>query len=237
MPVKIFQIILRADLYLCYRGYSPFYLFTENGPSILGQRIEVPIFSGSTTVSSGDITITINLWEDDHQDPVLTTITDPALLNDQDGQWDEFDYTGRPYPTILAGHNEWENNGLQPMHFFADGIPNGSYEVWANLYTGRHTRHYYGFTETEALTETRWVDNVAGAGGSVTAILRNFVGFTGIPGNSASVQANGRFCRTAVNERQQGRAAGRKDCGLNRGRVPTAPSRRRLRLHRAREAW
>jgi len=104
----------------------------------------------------------INLWEDDHQDPVLTTFTDWRLLNDHDGQWDEFLYTpSRPYPTILAGHNEWENNGLQPMHFFADGIPNGVYEVWANLYTVRATRYYYGFTEAEALAEARWVDIVA----------------------------------------------------------------------------
>jgi hypothetical protein len=119
------------------------------------------------TVTVSSIETTINLWEDDHQDPVLTTFTNPALLNDHDGLWDEFWYTsGRPYPTILAGHDEWENNGLQPMHFFASDIPNGRYEVWANLYTSRTTRHYFGFTEAEALAQTRWVDNVAGAGGS-----------------------------------------------------------------------
>jgi hypothetical protein len=110
--------------------------------------------------------IKVYLWEDDHQKPVLTTFTNPALLNSQDGQWDEFKYSSRPYPGIFAGHNEWENNGLQPMNFFADGIPNGTYEVWANLYTARHTRYYYGFNEAEALAKTRWVDNVRGAGGS-----------------------------------------------------------------------
>jgi hypothetical protein len=110
---------------------------------------------------------TVNLWEDEHQDPVLETFTDHTLLNDHDGLWDEFWYqTGRPFPAIFAGHNEWEDNGLQPMHFAAVGIPDGEYQVWANLYTGRQTRHYYGFTEAEALAGTRWVDNVAGAGGS-----------------------------------------------------------------------
>ena len=75
-------------------------------------------------------------------------------------------HPARYRPGIFAGHDEWENNGLQPMHFFADNIPDGRYEVWANLYTARHTRYYYGFTEAEALANTRWVDNVAGAGGS-----------------------------------------------------------------------
>jgi len=108
----------------------------------------------------------VNCWEDDHQDPVLVPFSNPALLNDHDGQWDEFDYPTRDYPSVMAGHDEWENNGIQPMHFYADGIPNGVYEVWANLYTGRHTRHFYGFTEAEALAEARWVDNVADAGGA-----------------------------------------------------------------------
>ena len=115
-------------------------------------------------VSSTDINI--NLWEDDHQAPILVPFTNPSLLNDHDGIWDEFDYPSRDYPSVMAGHNEWELNGLQPMHFFADGVPDGPYEVWANLYTGRQTRHYYGFTEAEALDETRWVDNVNGAGGA-----------------------------------------------------------------------
>ena len=108
----------------------------------------------SFTVTVSSIETTINLWEDEHQDPVLTTFTNPALLNDHDGLWDEFWYTPvGPYPTLLAGHNEWENNGLQPMHFFAADIPNGRYQVWANLYTGRYTRHYYGFTEAEAIAQ------------------------------------------------------------------------------------
>jgi len=100
--------------------------------------------------------------DDAHQDPVLTTFTNPALLNDHDGNWDEFLYTSsRPYPTLLAGHNEWENNGLAPMHFFASSIPNGTYQVWANLYTVRDTRYYYGFSEAEVLAGSRWVDVAA----------------------------------------------------------------------------
>ncbi len=106
---------------------------------------------------------TIQSWDDSHQDPVLPTITNGGLLNDHDGNWDEFWSQGyRPTPAIYAGHNEFENNGLQPMHFFSDGIPNGSYEVRANLYTYIHTRYYYGFTRNEAMAKTRSVDNVKG---------------------------------------------------------------------------
>ena len=39
---------------------------------------------------------TINLWEDDHQDPDLVTSTNPADLVVTDGQWTEFLYTVEP---------------------------------------------------------------------------------------------------------------------------------------------
>jgi hypothetical protein len=113
---------------------------------------------------------TINLWEDEHQEPVLATFTDSDLINETDGEWDEFWYqTGdRPFPAIFAGHEEWENHGLTPMHFFATTIPDGEYEVWANLYTGgsADTTYYYGFTEAEALESAHSVTNVNGEGGS-----------------------------------------------------------------------
>ena len=112
------------------------------------------------------VEVQINLWEDEHQTPVLESFTNPGLINYHDGNWDEFDYTGRPFPSIMAGHNETENNGLQLMHFHAENIANGQYEVWANLYTGRHTRHYYGYSEAEALAESSFVDNVQDEGGS-----------------------------------------------------------------------
>ncbi|MBN1657283.1 MAG: hypothetical protein JXA93_02725 [Anaerolineae bacterium] len=112
----------------------------------------------------------IDLWADEHQEPVLDTFTDPARLNDHDGLWDEFWYQagGRPFPGVFAGHNEWEDYGLAPMHFFATNIPDGEYAVWANLYTGGSaaTTYYYGFTESEALSSARSVTNVLGAGGS-----------------------------------------------------------------------
>ena len=39
---------------------------------------------------------TINLWEDEHQDPDLVTSTNPADLVETDGQWTEFLYTVEP---------------------------------------------------------------------------------------------------------------------------------------------
>jgi len=136
--------------------------------------VAITIQSGSVSGTSNTFSVTaaplvevqINLWEDEHQTPVLESFTNPGLLNDHDGNWDEFDYTGRPFPSILAGHNEAEDNDLPLMHFHAENIANGQYEVWANLYTGRYTRHYYGFSEAEALAESRFVDNVQGEGGS-----------------------------------------------------------------------
>jgi hypothetical protein len=142
--------------------YSATITVTDSGATNSPQTVTVNLTVNGTTPTQ----VTINLWEDAHQDPVLTTFTNAGLLNDHDGLWDEFKYSGRSFPGIFAGHNEWENNGLQPMHFFATGIANGQYEVWANLYTARYTRYFYGFTQAEALAGTRWVDNVQGAGGS-----------------------------------------------------------------------
>ncbi len=139
----------------------PFYTVT----SASYDQLEDAPFQVTVTAYPG---LTINLWEDAHQDPVRTTFTDPTLLNDHDGQWDEFyNVGGRPFPALFAGHNEWENNALQPMHFFATGIPNGAYQVYANLYTPYPTRYYFGYTLAEALASAHYVDNVVGAGGAI----------------------------------------------------------------------
>ena len=64
--------------------------------------------------------------------------------------------------------------GLPVMHFYANGIPNGAYEVIANLYTdgsGRNMRYYYGYSETDP--EAHFVDTVGGAGGSDQRLLRS----------------------------------------------------------------
>ncbi|MBN1873599.1 MAG: tandem-95 repeat protein, partial [Anaerolineae bacterium] len=109
----------------------------------------------------------INLWEDDHQNPVLvTTSSVPLLHNFTDGLWTEFQYGTRPYPSVMAGVNE-EDHGLPLMHFYASDIPDGEYEVFANLYTGgtgRDARYYYGYTADEP--KAYYVDTVGGSGGS-----------------------------------------------------------------------
>ena len=107
-----------------------------------------------TSETSGGVRI--NCWEDDHQDPVLVTTENASDLVEDDGLWTEFLYTtGRDYPTILAGADE-EDYGLPVMRFYADGIPNGEYEILANLYTsgtGRDMRYYYGFTSADPKAE------------------------------------------------------------------------------------
>jgi hypothetical protein len=115
------------------------------------------------TVTAYDGT-TINLWEDEHQDPDLETTSDWTLLETTPGEWTEFHYSSRPFPSVMAAHNEYEDDGLPLMHFFASGIPNGEYEVIANLYDNAPMRYFYGFTESTALDH--WVDAAGGAGGT-----------------------------------------------------------------------
>jgi len=123
---------------------------------------------GIEFVSLDDTGLTFDCWDDSHQDPVLPTTTSTSDLHDDDGQWTEFHWVdgGRPFPAVFAGADE-EDLGLPVMHFFADGIAAGEYEVRANLYTsggGRDMRYYYGFDAADP--KAAYVDTVGGAGGS-----------------------------------------------------------------------
>jgi uncharacterized Zn-binding protein involved in type VI secretion len=114
------------------------------------------------------ISIRIDCPDDAHQAPVLATTTNAADIGLSDGRWTEFLYTGgRSFATVVAGVNEYETNGLPPMRFFASGIANGTYDVFANLYTqvtGRNMRYYYGYAPGE--TKRFSVDTVGGSGGA-----------------------------------------------------------------------
>ena len=146
-------------------GSTPYYQYVDD---IFGfSYMSPPTGSGITFISDGSTSIRINCWEDDHQDPVLTTTENTTDLVENDGQWTEFLYTpSRDYPSILAGADE-EDHGLPVLRFYASGIPNGDYEILANLYTsssGRDMRYYYGFNPGEP--KAHYVDTVGGAGGS-----------------------------------------------------------------------
>ena len=55
----------------------------------------------------------------------------------------------------------------QPMRFFTGGLANGTYDVYANLYTndtGRNMRYYWGYSPSD--TRHYSVDTVGGSGGS-----------------------------------------------------------------------
>ena len=57
--------------------------------------------------------------------------------------------------------------GLPELRFYDSGIPNGEYEVFANLYTssaGRDMRYFYGYTPGDPREFS--VDTVGGAGGT-----------------------------------------------------------------------
>ena len=128
----------------------------------------VQVAGSPFAVTVAPITHTINLWEDNHQRPVLETTTNAGDLDETDGEWTEFHYVsgGRPFPSVMAGADE-EDYGLPTMHFYTVGIPNGSYEVIANLYTGgsgQDMRYYYGLTPEDP--KALYVDTVGGSGGS-----------------------------------------------------------------------
>ncbi len=112
------------------------------------------ISAGSIEIGGGGAGIRINCWEDDHQDPVLVSTTEPTDLDETDGQWTEFDYTSRPFPSVMAGVDEETLDPPLPlMRFYASGLPDGEYEVFANLYTsgpGRDARYYFGYSSGDS---------------------------------------------------------------------------------------
>jgi hypothetical protein len=58
-------------------------------------------------------------------------------------------------------------SGLPVMNFFANGIANGNYEVYATVYTantGRNMTYYYGYTPTTPTASS--FNTVGGSGGS-----------------------------------------------------------------------
>ena len=112
--------------------------------------------------------ITINCWDDAHQAPVLATTTNATDIGLSDGRWTEFLYTaGRSFPTVVAGASEYESNALPAMRFFTSGLANGTYDVYANLYTqatGRNMRYFWGYSPSD--TKHYSIDTVGGSGGA-----------------------------------------------------------------------
>jgi hypothetical protein len=105
--------------------------------------------SGVTFTSESGGGLQINCWEDDHQDPVLTTFTNAGLFDDTDGEWDEFLWLGhRDYPGVFAGIPEAADGSLETFHCYGD-VPNGTYDVIANLYHSRNWRYYWGYTAAD----------------------------------------------------------------------------------------
>jgi hypothetical protein len=111
-------------------------------------------------------TITIFCADDAHQNPVLATTQDPGALLPTDGQWTEFLFTqSRPYAALFAAAGE-ASFGLPVMRCYAEGIQNGTYDVFGKLYTndaGRDMRYFYRFSLGSAVES---VDTVGGSGGT-----------------------------------------------------------------------
>ena len=46
------------------------------------------------------------------------------------------------------------------MHFYSTGIPNGQYQVYANLYDTNPLRYFYGYTSADPIAlhvDTTWL--------------------------------------------------------------------------------
>jgi hypothetical protein len=155
---------------------GPFVAGVWSGDVSIGQvmnGVTITATSGSITGRSNTFdvlaartgTILINCWEDNHQSPVLATTSDASQLIPNDGRWTEFLYPPRGYPSVFAAAGE-AAFGLPVMHFYDSGIANGTYQVYAKLYTndpGRNMRYFYGYTP-QAPTAS-FVDTVGGDGG------------------------------------------------------------------------
>lgn len=116
--------------------------------------------SSGTTASA----VTINTWDNGHQNPALATTSSVSDLNSTDGKWTEFYYSSaRSFPAIFADVNEI-NKGLPTMNFYATGVANGQYKVLANLYCNSPMRYFYGFSSSNP--KAQYVDTQGGVGGT-----------------------------------------------------------------------
>jgi hypothetical protein len=118
-----------------------------------------PVNTSTSTPTPGPILI--NVWEDNHQDPVLTTTTNPADLNPTDNQWTEFLWSGRGYPGVFAGYAEHP-----PLMRFYASVPNGTYTLVANLYWNHSLRYFWGYSA--AYPEQYSFDVTSGNSGNFT---------------------------------------------------------------------
>jgi len=116
--------------------------------------------------------ITINLYEDIHQQPVLTTTTNANALVSNDNQWTEFLYAPRGYPGIFAGVDE-----TPPLMRFYATIPSGTYTLVANLYKHANLRYFWG--TTAAAPQANAFDATSGTAGSFNEYTLGTVTVTG----------------------------------------------------------
>ena len=133
--------------------------------------------------------ITINLWEDNHQYPVLTTTESEATLlsNSASSIWTEFLYTAsRPFPSIMG--STLHIPMLPTMHFFSTDIPDGQYQVYANLYDQSPRRYYYGYTDVDP--QAQYVDTIGGLAFPTTQHREYLLGTLNITNNRFDLYVN-----------------------------------------------
>lgn len=109
----------------------------------------------------------VDLWRDEHQEPVLAATSDARALDESDGRWTEYYLPARGFASVMAGVDEFERHALPPERFSAAGLPAGDYDVVGTVYVGppgRDLRYFYGFAGESPLA--RHIDAVGGSAGS-----------------------------------------------------------------------
>jgi len=101
----------------------------------------------TATVAFADppVPVTIEVFNDANQDPVLTTVDDPSLVDP--AQWVEYLWPPRGFP-VVGGYST--NTSLPVMHISAP-VADGVYDVVANLYgqPANTFRYYYSFSPSD----------------------------------------------------------------------------------------
>ena len=83
----------------------------------------------------------IDVWRDENQDPILATTTNADDLVTGDNQWTEFLWEQRAYPGVFAAYGE-----TPPVMRFFGAVPDGTYEMVANLYWNSNLRYRWGYS-------------------------------------------------------------------------------------------
>ena len=119
---------------------------------------DIPVFNVRDVIRSEFPDTTIDLWKDVNQAPILPTFSDYSQINS--GSWNEYWPQFSGYPRIM-GHS---GNDSLPTLRFSSSVPNGTYDVYANLAGSSQStyRYFYGLDTSSPVDSSVDVANQTG---------------------------------------------------------------------------